>query len=166
MLAPKKVTAVLLVLVVTAFGGAQAPPFKILDSSIPQTAIWATAIGDLDGDGDADLLDTMSPAPMLYRNDGHGRFTGVAVSSLLSSLSHTGFRAVLADFDGNGLLDVLSIVLVNFGGQALFLHLNTGALTFTNSPPLPVLPSAFAGNVAVADSSAGLRTGKRSMPRP
>ena len=39
MSAPKRVTAVLLALVMAALGEAQAPPFKILDGPIPRTAI-------------------------------------------------------------------------------------------------------------------------------
>ena len=146
MLALKQIAGVLLALVMTALGGAQAPPFKILDGPIPWTIGWASAIGDLDGDGDEDLLDWTGT---VHLNDGNGRFTLVSGPALAS----VGFRAVLADFDGNGFLDVLSID--NSLNQQLRLDLNAGGLTFTPGT-LPVLtvpsPAYYsAGNMAVAD---------------
>ena len=69
------------------------------------------ALGDVDRDGDLDLLVTGSldaaaphrPRAVLYRNDGRGAFTGSGVA--LPQVF--GGSARLADLDGDGALDIL-----------------------------------------------------------
>ncbi len=78
------------------------------------------AVGDVDGDGDLDLLinenSNQGHQSLLGRNDGHGRF--VAEVSPFDGLSAGPVE--LADFDNNGYLDAVTIasgvyVAMNFG---------------------------------------------------
>jgi hypothetical protein len=85
-----------LVLALASFAPAQAPPFQLLDNPIPAAAA-AQAAGDVDGDGDQDLL---IPDGIMV-NDGHGRFTKVAINAL----AFTRLSARLADLNGDGLAD-------------------------------------------------------------
>lgn len=74
--------------------------------------LWA---GDLDGDGDLDLVaGGHSAAPLVARNDGHGAF------NFLPSLPSCEVVAVF-DLDGDGDLDLLGVngqVLENQGGMS------------------------------------------------
>ena len=65
-----------LFLALASLAGAQSPLFQILDTPIP-VATAVQAVGDVDGDGDADLL---IPDGVMI-NDGHGRFAKMAVAS-------------------------------------------------------------------------------------
>lgn len=66
--------------------------------------------GDLDNDGDADLLITNFGANLLYRNNGDGTFTDISETSGLKGNSWS-TSAAMADYDGDGLLD---IYIVNY----------------------------------------------------
>jgi hypothetical protein len=107
----------LLVLALPRLLWAQGPLFQILDNPIPSAATPPDALGDLDGDGDADLLS----ANGAFLNDGHGRFTAVANSPL----SFSRWGTTLADLNNDGMLDVVSIdsahtvrIDLNFGGMS------------------------------------------------
>lgn len=96
--------------------------------------------GDLDNDGDADLLLANNSVPSLYyRNDGRGRFTRMTNSILEQPTYIAGFHA-LGDLDEDGDLDVVAM------GSATFILLNDGAGVFTlgqsldgTGAPLPYL---------------------------
>ena len=69
--------------------------------------------GDIDGDGDDDLIITnwMSQMNTLYVNDGHGVFEDRKAASGLGapSLAKTGFGDAWFDFDNDGALDLLVV---------------------------------------------------------
>ena len=70
--------------------------------SIVSDAIWF----DYDNDGWADLLVARFGAPILYHNDGKGRFSDVTAQSGLQSFANT-LSAIAFDYDGDGRLDLL-----------------------------------------------------------
>lgn len=80
-----------------------------LDGSLQ--AGMGTDFGDYDGDGDLDLVVTNLDFENngLYRNDGNGVFSDVSFPSGIGgiSLSYVGFGALFADYDNDGLLDLL-----------------------------------------------------------
>jgi FG-GAP-like repeat len=146
--APEFVRAAAAALAIATLGAAQAPPFQVLDTPIPPTAYFADALADLDGDGDLDLL--ASPglfAIGAYLNDGAGRFTALS----LGTLAFYRTRTVVADLDGNGFQDILSINV----SMGVRLDVNLGSLNFIGPvgglPPLAGINGTFARNLAVAD---------------
>ena len=133
-------TAVVVVLGLVTLARAQAPQFRILDNPLPANAS-PDAAADLDGDGDVDLVNQLG----VFTNDGHARFTG----PIQNLLSFPRKRTVLADFDGDGMNDCLSID----GFNNIRLDHNAGGLTFVGpqpvTPPLP--PVGVPGSLATAD---------------
>jgi hypothetical protein len=70
---------------------------------------YSASFADLDNDGDLDLMVVSDFAGIdLYANDGRGHFTDVT-GEWVSEPHAFGMAHVLADFDRNGLLDVLMI---------------------------------------------------------
>ena len=96
----------------------------------------AIALGDLDGDGDLDLVAGGRYNPRYHLNDGTGNFDVGTV--LLSSMS--GESVALADVNGDGHLDILlgnSAISVACCGDLDALFLNSGTGTFTRSSTFP-----------------------------
>jgi hypothetical protein len=90
----------------------------------PMTA----AAADLDGDGWTDLYVACdSTASILYRNDGGGTFTDVAVPSGTAygefGNAQAGMGLALGDYDGDGLLDLLK---THFADDVPALYRNLG----------------------------------------
>jgi hypothetical protein len=82
----------------------------------------AIALGDVDGDGDFDLvLASGTPQNRLYLNDGTGRFTDA--TTRLPSGTADSRAIVLGDLDADGDLDLVLAVF----GQGAIVHLNQGA---------------------------------------
>jgi hypothetical protein len=64
---------------------------------------------DVDGDGDVDLVTTSIPhggQPRAYLNDGRGRFADASADWWPHALRAEGIELEIADFDGDGRLDV------------------------------------------------------------
>ena len=105
------------------------------------------SMGDLDGDGDHDLvLAKGRHTPILDRvllNDGKGRFT----ASDLGPIPDRTYTAALADLDGDGDLDVLTS---NDTPDRKLVYLNDGKGRFTVSGTWGV-PKWSTRNAAVAD---------------
>ncbi len=86
------------------------------------------AFGDIDGDGDTDIawIDG-EPRARIHRNDGHGAFVESPVTlPVVDGLA----EIELADFDGDGDLDLLLGTDWFFGPQPDLLLLNDGSGTF------------------------------------
>ncbi|MEM7201665.1 MAG: VCBS repeat-containing protein [Planctomycetota bacterium] len=90
---------------------------------------YALAMGDVDLDGDSDLVLGNDGQNQLYLNDGAGRFVDVTATLMPQSIEPT--RAVLlGDVDGDGDLDG---VFGNFGQDRLYLNgARGGAPGFTD----------------------------------
>ncbi|MEZ6005539.1 MAG: VCBS repeat-containing protein [Planctomycetota bacterium] len=107
------------------------------------------AAGDLDGDGDLDLVaacgDGTNPAlnmAGIFRNDG-----GVFAGPFNVVTGHVDADdVVLADFSGDGLLDM---ALSHLSDGAITLHEGLGGLVF--AAPVMVQTNPFAGDMAAAD---------------
>ncbi|MEE2680947.1 MAG: VCBS repeat-containing protein [Planctomycetota bacterium] len=102
---------------------------------LPETMGSGVALGDLDGDGDPDLLLlSVGGRPGLYRNDtrpGEGiRFAEVTAGTPLAAIEGSTTSA-FADVNGDGLLDV---VVGTVGSDRLFL--NRGDLEFEETARL------------------------------
>jgi len=86
------------------------------------------ALGDLDQDGDLDLVEFFEGGAGLHLNDGSGRF--FAVSHQLPPIAGYPVAARFLDAEGDGDVDVL---LARSDAASLLL-LNDGAATFTTAP--------------------------------
>src|SRR5579872_970911 len=71
-------------------------------SSIVSDAIWF----DYDNDGLPDLLVARFGTPILYHNEGHGKFRDVTAGSGLTRFGNT-IAVIAFDFDNDGYLDLL-----------------------------------------------------------
>jgi hypothetical protein len=92
----------------------------------------STAVGDIDGDGDTDVVsfDTGQRRLLLLLNNGQGQLTEARGSNLsgYSELS-------LADVDGDGFLDVLA---AGVGGYSVAIFKNDGRGNYPGGASLPV----------------------------
>ncbi len=78
-----------------------------------EEASMGLAVGDIDHDGDEDLVVThlALETDTVYRNDGTGNFLDVSLASGVAPLTMrwTGFGVALDDFDGDGRLDLFRV---------------------------------------------------------
>ncbi|MBL8897569.1 MAG: VCBS repeat-containing protein, partial [Planctomycetes bacterium] len=112
---------------------------------------YGVALGDLDGDGDLDVMLANGVTPCrIYLNDGAGNFQDAP--ALLPPQASPGpifFCVALSDFDQDGDLDAF------FAGETNRLWINQGPAGFldvssTNLPP-PITPPVWTRDVAVGD---------------
>lgn len=106
------------------------------------------AIGDVDGDGLADIYLARLDGPnALYRNLGDWRFEEVAVRAGVAAADRFSTGAALADTDGDGDLDLL---LTSLGGpNSLFVNDGTGRFAETGAALASGLGST---TIALADT--------------
>ncbi|MEM7198894.1 MAG: VCBS repeat-containing protein [Planctomycetota bacterium] len=115
---------------------------------MPVDVDWSTAVvaGDVDSDGDLDLVlsSPSSPGNRVYVNDGRGTFRDESPSRLPSVRSRD---VALVDVDGDGDLDV---VVVTWGSNALFLNDGLGFYADATGTHWPT-PDEATQTVAVGD---------------
>ncbi|HEY0132693.1 MAG TPA: FG-GAP-like repeat-containing protein, partial [Nannocystis sp.] len=105
-------------------GDGTPPPPQLLP--LPEEWLRDLATGDLDGDGDTDLL-AVGDSVVLLRNDGAGKF---APESFATDGGMWRGGVVLHDLDGDGDLDAVVGRYANQGGAVEVLHNDgTGVMT-------------------------------------
>jgi hypothetical protein len=127
----------------TATGGAGRGTFMGGSNPTGAAASWAITTGDVDGDGDLDLLtgNVVGNVVSLLRNTGNGTFgpaTSIGVGIGPNDLA-------LADVDGDGDLDLLA---ANLTDNTVSVRVNNGTGTFSGSQDI-VLPSNYSPNQLV-----------------
>ena len=89
---------------------------------------WTTSFGDLDNDGDQDIVMTNhGVASQILQNDGTGHYTDVTAGSGFT-IAFDAIESVLEDFDNDGFLDIL------ISGPNWVMYRNNGNGTFTQTP--------------------------------
>ena len=106
------------------------------------------AVGDVDGDGDPDAI-LVGTRPVLYRNDGAGRFADAG--NVLPGGALIATDGAFADLDGDGDLDFVIAYYDPFFGS-VFVWRNDGTGRFVDDPTaLPVGFAARAREVELGD---------------
>lgn len=86
---------------------------------------WTSSFGDLDNDGDLDLLLTNHDyTNQIFENDGTGNFTELT-STGIGNFNITPIESVMQDFDNDGYLDIL------ISGTEWLYFRNNGNMTFS-----------------------------------
>ncbi|MFN5324437.1 MAG: FG-GAP-like repeat-containing protein [Bacteroidota bacterium] len=105
---------------------------------------WTSSFGDLDNDGDLDLLLTNHDyTNQIFENDGTGNFTELT-STGIGNFNITPIESVMQDFDNDGYLDIL------ISGTEWLYFKNNGNMTFTR------VTGVFANNGMVSFATGDL----------
>jgi len=122
------------------------PPFRIVGGYFSASG---SAVGDVDADGDEDVVLASTSRLALYRNNGNGTFTDVsATSGLPNPYPAVATGVVLFDYDNDGFADLY--VAAIRGGDRLFHNRRDG--TFEDvSARAGIKPGEWASMPVVAD---------------
>ena len=90
---------------------------------------WTTSFGDIDNDGDFDILMMNHSGPsQILENDGSGHFTDITATTGFN-WNNDGIESILEDFDNDGYLDIL--LSGGGSGNSYWVYRNNGNKTFT-----------------------------------
>jgi hypothetical protein len=119
-----------------------------------EEASMGLAVGDIDRDGDEDLVVThlALETDTIYRNDGRGNFQDVSLATGVAAptMPWTGFGVALADFDGDGWLDLFR---VNGAVKVIEERRASGPSEWLRQPALLLLNNERGGFVEMAGGS-------------
>ncbi|MEM7199228.1 MAG: VCBS repeat-containing protein [Planctomycetota bacterium] len=109
--------------------------------AVPPAYANAVALGDLDGDGDLDLVTANGELYAvrqngLYLNDGSGTFTDVTATHLPPD-ANTSESVALGDVDGDGDLDLVFGNTMALAGTSLYLNDGSGRFSDVTDARLP-----------------------------
>lgn len=134
-----------LAVLIAAGGTSFAPAVLHATANLPQ----AVLLGDLDADGRLDAVVSCQGSVTVLLGSGGGALAPAPGSNTLLTSDH-GERAALADFDGDGILDLVAqrVAVPNQGaGLALYRGAGSGAFLPPSTYPTPNLPTLAAADL-------------------
>lgn len=113
----------------------QAQAYGIEVTNFKQT--WTTSFGDLDNDGDMDIVMTNhGENGQILQNDGTGHYTDITGTTNFNTPGFDPIESFTEDFDNDGFVDIL--VTGGGPGNSYLLYHNNGNSTFTlANTPIP-----------------------------